>query len=348
MKAKKRRATLRTVAQHLGLSVTTVSRALKDGPEVNRRTIERVKRAAELLQYRPNAGGVSLRTGRSQSIAMIVSFERLNQLNLLTTSLLSGISTAMKARGFRTGIVPHVQHDDPLDIIQELVRDGSVDGVIITHTRPQDNRVKYLLEVGMPFVTFGRTELLSAHPYVDLDHEHIGAEAARLLLDNGHPAPLLFAPSSQFSYSLQFVKGWTKTFNSRNLTVPDELIHFSATTPQSGVEMANEVLRNHPGATGAFVASDEAALGFITAMHQAGRRIGYDLGLITYGGSQLHDYLNPPTSAFHYSHYRIADMLADGLARAIDGEDYARLRTVVQAGFVDHGSHFVHRQDLNS
>lgn len=341
MNKRSRRATLHTVAQHLGISATTVSRALKDGPEVNAETIDRVKRAAEMLGYRPNAGGVNLRTGRSQSIAMVLSFERQDQLNIVTASLLVGVSTAMKALGYRTGIVPHLQHDDPVEIVRNLVREGSVDGIIITHTRPQDDRVKYLLEVGMPFVTFGRTELLSAHPHVDLDHEQIGAEAARLLLDNGHPAPLLFAPSSQFSYSLQFVKGWTKTFNARNLTVPDELIHFSATTPQSGVDMAREVLRRHTESTGAFVASDEAGLGFITAMHQAGRRIGRDFGVVTYGGARLHDFLNPPTSAFYYPHSKIAELLAEMLVRAIDGEDYAGLRTVVQSSFVDHGSHIL-------
>ncbi|MBY5558421.1 substrate-binding domain-containing protein (plasmid) [Rhizobium leguminosarum] len=341
MNQQKPRATLRTVAQHLGISVTTVSRALKDGPEVNQETIDRVKRAADKLGYRPNTGGVNLRTGRSQSIAMVLSFERQEQLNIVTASLLVGISTAMKARGYRTGIVPHLQHDDPLDIVRNLAREGSVDGVIITHTRPQDERVKYLLEIGMPFVTFGRTELLSAHPYVDLDHEQIGADAARLLLDNGHPNPLLFAPSSQFSYSLQFVKGWTKTFNARNLTVPDELIHFSATTPQSGVDMAREVLLRHPESTGAFVASDEAGLGFITAMQQAGRQIGKDFGLITYGGARLHDFLSPPTSAFYYPHAGIADLLSEMLARAVDGEDYAQLRRVVPGEFVDHGSHIL-------
>jgi len=341
MSQQRPRATLRTVAEHLGISVTTVSRALKDGPEVNAETIDRVKRAADKLGYRPNTGGVNLRTGRSQSIAMVLSFERQDQLNIVTASLLVGVSTAMKALGYRTSIVPHLQHDDPLEIVRNLVREGSVDGIIITHTRPQDERVKYLLEVGMPFVTFGRTELLSAHPHVDLDHEQIGADAARLLLDSGHPAPLLFAPSSQFSYSLQFVKGWTKTFNARNLTVPDELIHFSATTPQSGVDMAREVLLRHPEATGAFVASDEAGLGFITAMHQAGRYIGRDFGVVTYGGGRLHDFLSPPTSAFYYPHSEIASLLSEMLVRAIDGEDYAQLRKVVQADFVDHGSHIL-------
>ncbi len=343
MNQQRPRATLRTLATHLGVSVTTVSRALKDGPEVNAETIERVKRAADKLGYRPNTGGVNLRTGRTQSIAFVLSFERQDQLNIVTASLLVGISTAMTARGYRTSIVPHLQHDDPLAIIRNLSREGSVDGIIITHTRPQDERVKYLLEVGMPFVTFGRTDLLSAHPYVDIDHEQIGAEAARLLIDSGHPAPLLFAPSSQFSYSLQFVKGWTKTFNARNLTVPDELIHFSATTPQSGVDMAREVLLRHPESTGAFVASDEAGLGFITAMHQAGRSIGKDFGLITYGGARLHDFLSPPTSAFHYPHGGIADLLSDMLARAIDGEDYAKLSRVVPGEFVDHGSHILQR-----
>lgn len=339
MNQQRPRATLRTLARQLGISVTTASRALKDGPEVNAETIDRVKRAAEKLGYRPNAGGVNLRTGRSQSIAMVLSFERQEQLNIVTASLLVGISTAMRARGYRTGIIPHLQHDHPVEIVRNLSREGSMDGVIITHTRPQDERVKYLLEVGMPFVTFGRTELLSAHPYVDIDHEQIGADAAKLLLDSGHAAPLLFAPSSQFSYSLQFVKGWTKTFNARNLTVPDELIHFSATTPQSGVDMAREVLLRHPESTGAFVASDEAGLGFITAMQQAGRQIGKDFGLITYGGARLHDFLNPPTSAFYYPHAGIADLLSEMLARAIEGEDYAQLGRVVPSEFVDHGTH---------
>lgn len=337
------RVTLRTIAKALDLSVTTVSRALKDGSDVNAETIQRVKGVAASLGYRPNLGGVNLRTGKSQSIAMVVRFERQGELSILTASLLEGVSSTMKARGYRTILIPQLPTDDPLDVVRELARQGSVDGVIITHTRPQDDRVKYLLEIGMPFVTFGRTELLSAHPHVDLDHEAIGAEAARLLLDAGHAAPILAAPSSQYTYSLQFVKGWTKTFNTRHIEVPDDLIHFSATSPNSGVELAKTILRWHPGATAAFVASDEAGIGFIATMRAAGREIGRDFGLLTYGGSNLHDFLSPPTSAFYYSNYLIGEQLASLLDRAIAGEEPARLKSVVQANFIDHGSQFVSR-----
>jgi LacI family transcriptional regulator len=333
------RVTLRTVATALGLSATTVSRALKEASDVSAETIERVKRAAAELGYRPNLGGVNLRTGKSLAIGMVVRFERQGELNILTASLLEGVSSTMKAKGYRTILVPQLPADDPLEVVQQLAREGSVDGVLITHTIPQDDRVKYLLEIGMPFVTFGRTELLSAHAHVDLDHEAIGAEAARLLLDAGHAAPILFAPSSQYSYSLQFVKGWTKTFTARHLSVPDDLIHFSATTPNSGFELVQTILRWHPNSTGAFIASDEAGLGFVAAMRQAGREIGKDFGLLTYGGSNLHDFLSPPTSAFYYSNYLIGEELASLLERAIAGERLVDLRTIVTADFVDHGSH---------
>src|SRR5689334_14206144 len=70
------RVTLRTVATTLGLSITTVSRALKEGPEVNRETIELVKRVAGELGYRPNLGGLNLRTGKTHAIGIVLPFER--------------------------------------------------------------------------------------------------------------------------------------------------------------------------------------------------------------------------------------------------------------------------------
>jgi len=332
------RVTLRTVATALGLSVTTVSRALKEGPEVNRETIELVKRVAGELGYRPNLGGINLRTGKTHAIGIVLPFGREGEMNIVVASLIEGASRFMKARGYRTTIVPQLQADDPLATVRDIVEEGSVDGVIITHTTPQDDRVKYLLEVGMPFVTFGRTELLSAHPSIDLDHEVIGAAAARLLLDAGHAMPLLIAPSSQFTYSLQFVRGWRRTFVERDFRVPDSFIHFTAVTPDNGREMAKRVAASHPEATAAFVASEEAALGFLAGLRDVGRQVGKDFALITYGGTALPDFFNPPLSTFYYSNHAIGERLAAFLHRAIAGENPADLRDVVRAEFVDHQS----------
>ncbi|MBB6487339.1 LacI family transcriptional regulator [Rhizobium lusitanum] len=336
------RVTLRTVATALGLSVTTVSRALKEGPEVNKETIELVKRVAGELGYRPNLGGINLRTGKTHAIGIVLPFGREGEMNIVVASLIEGASRYMKARGYRTTLVPQSQADDPLTGVRDIVEEGSVDGIIITHTTPQDDRVKYLLEVGIPFVTFGRTELLSAHPSVDLDHEVIGAEAAGLLLDAGHHRPLLIAPSSHFTYSLQFMRGWHKAFADRHLIAPDDLIHCTATTPDNGREMAKHVIATNPEATAAFVASEEAALGFLAGLRDVGREAGRDFALITYGGTALPDFFNPPLSSFYYSNHAIGERLAAFLHRAIAGEDPADLREVVRAAFVDHQSQILH------
>ncbi|NLS00524.1 LacI family DNA-binding transcriptional regulator [Rhizobium sp. P38BS-XIX] len=336
------RVTLRTVATALGLSVTTVSRALKEGPEVNRETIELVKRVAGELGYRPNLGGINLRTGKTHAIGIVLPFGREGEMNIVVASLIEGASRYMKARGYRTTIVPQLQADDPLATVRDIVEEGSVDGIVITHTTPQDDRVKYLLEVGMPFVTFGRTELLSVHPSIDLDHEVIGAEAARLLLDAGHSMPLLIAPSHDFTYGLQFVRGWRKTFAERNLQAQDDCIYVTTTTPDNGRDMAKGIMALKPDATAAFVASEEAALGFLAGLRDVGREVGKDFALITYGGTALPGFFNPPLSTFHYSNHAVGERLAAFLHRAIAGENPGELSEVVRAVFVDHHSQTFH------
>jgi LacI family transcriptional regulator len=332
------RVTLRTVATSLGLSVTTVSRALKEGPEVNCETIKIVKKAAAELGYRPNLGGLNLKTGKTHAIGIVLPFERQGDMNIIVASLVEGVSGSMKKFGYRTTVSPQLQSDDPLRAVRDLVEEGSVDGIIITHTLPQDERVKYLLDNGMPFVTFGRTELPDLHPSIDIDHEQIGATAALMLLDAGHSAPLLIAPSSRFTYSLQFIRGWTAGFAARNISIPDNGIYFAPTTPDSGEEIARNIVAWHPETTAAFVASEEAALGFLSGLRRAGRRPGEDFALVTYGGTKLHDFLNPPLSTFYYSNYLIGERLATLLHQSMAGEDPADLRELVAADLIDHRS----------
>jgi len=337
------RVTLRNLADQLGLSVTTVSRALKDGPEVNGETIALVKAAASAAGYRPNLGGVNLRTGKSGAIGVVLPFERQGEMNIVVASLVEGVVRHMKANGYRTILVPQLETDDPQQVVQDLVGEGAVDGIILTHTRPDDARVRYLLDWHMPVVTFGRTELPTPHASLDLDHEAIGARAATLLIDAGHVAPLLVAPSSQFTYSRHFAAGWRRGFAERGLVVPEERIHHTATTPDSGRSLARALLALHPDASAAFVASEEAALGFVAGLALSGRVVGRDFALVTYGGTDLHDFLVPPLSAFHFPNIEIGGRLAELLLQAMAGVPAEDLYATLDARFDDHGSQTLSR-----
>jgi len=341
------RVTLRTLAAQLGLSVTTVSRALKKGSEVNLTTIEKVESAARTMGYRPHLGGINLRTGRSHAIGVFLPLDRAGEINNFISSLIEGVSAYLKTVSYKTMVVPVLRDDDHLNSLRDIVEEQSVDGIILKSTTPQDDRVKYLLQIGFPFVTYGRTELFTPHPHFDIDHESIGASAANILLDAGHKDPILIAPPSNLTYSLQFTRGWRRTHAARRLECADNTILFAALTPNSGQEIVGELFAKNPNATAAFIASEEAALGFVVGLREVNREVYRDFSLITYGGSQLHRFLNPPISAFIYSHFYTGERLAEFLIRSIAGEDPENLRQVDQAEFIDLGSQFLDRTEEN-
>jgi LacI family transcriptional regulator len=164
------------------------------------------------------------------------------------------------------------------------------------------------------------------------------------LLDAGHTNPVLIAPPADQTYSLQFSKGWRQAHASRRLKCAENTILFAALTPNSGQEIVGELFAKNPAATAAFIASEEAALGFVAGLREMGRAVYRDFSLITYGGSQLHRFLNPPISAFIYSHFYTGERLAEFLIRSIGGEGPEHLQQVDQAEFIDFGSQFLEQK----
>ncbi len=333
------RVTLRTVAGHLGLSITTVSRALKRGSDVKGETVAKVEAAARSLGYRPHLGGITLRTGRTHAIGIILPLGGEGDVNKFVASLIEGVSAFAKTVGYRTAVVPLLRGDDPISALKDLVEEQSVDGIILTNTTPQDERVKFLLQSGTPFVTFGRTELFSAHAYVDVDHELIGATAGGMLLDSGHAAPVLVAPPAELTYSKQFQRGWQQAHAARGRSPSDHSIICAANTANSGREVAVKILETSPVTSAAFIANDDAAMGFLSGLWQSGRRVPQDFGIITYGGTRMHSFMSPPLSAFIFPHFDTGQRLAMFLIRLIGGESADMLREVSVAEFIDLGSH---------
>lgn len=168
-----KRPTLKTIANATGLSLSTVSLALRGGANLKKETLEKVTTAARELGYIPDTAGVRLRTGRSNAIGLIldgredsVGFSRM---------LIQGANKIVRQKGMALNVFPQFERSDTLKMIDQVVRNGLVDGLILTHTEPQDIRVKMLLEAEFPFVTHGRTELFTAHPYHDFDTDRFFA-----------------------------------------------------------------------------------------------------------------------------------------------------------------------------
>lgn len=202
------RPTLKTIAAETGLAVATVSRALKDAPDIGEETKRRVRETAARLGYRPNRAGVRLRTGKTNVIALALSTEQ-GVMNH-TSRLMYSIANALRGTAYHMVVMPFFPDQDPMDPIRYLVETGSADGVILNQTRPEDPRIRYLVERGLPFATHGRTDMGLEHSYFDFDNEAFGRVSVETLARAGRRRLLLVPPPRIHAYSRHMTKGFAE------------------------------------------------------------------------------------------------------------------------------------------
>ena len=175
-----------------GLGVTTVSRALKDAPEIGEETRRRVQLVARQVGYRPNRAGVRLRTGKTNVISLVLNTEE--QIGGFVSDMIYGISEHLAQTPYHLIVTPYSRTNDPLEPVRYVVETGSADGIIISRTEPDDKRVRYMLERGFPFATHGRTEVGTEHPFHDFDNYAFAREAVKKLAELGRKRLALLAP----------------------------------------------------------------------------------------------------------------------------------------------------------
>ncbi len=324
-----KRATLKTVAQELGLSVTTVSRALKNGPEVRPETIARVKAAAGSLGYTPHQSGLSLRTGRTHTISLILSPEPQSAFPAMGFMFYcQGIIRALEETPYTLSIQPRLTHEDLLKPIQRIVEGQLADGVIIGQTRAQDLRVKYLLEQDFPFVTFGRTELFTPHPYFDVRHELITYESFQRLQQQGHQRIALINPPEGLNYTGHRLSGYRQALTERGLPFDPTLVVASELSFETGRTIFRQFqsLPNPPSAI--LSPGVSTTLGILEEMRATGMQLSRDLDLIAFEGTNYLEFNNPRINAYHSSLELAGEQLCRLLLRRLEGEPAETLNTL--------------------
>jgi LacI family transcriptional regulator len=205
MAALAERPTLKTIALATGLAVATVSRALKDAPDIGETTKKRVRAMALQLGYRPNRAGVRLRTGKTNVIALVLSTESDVMNN--TAKLIYSIADSLRGTPYHLVVMPFFSDQNPLDPVRYLVETGSADGIIMNQTQPNDPRIAYLTEHRIPFATHGRTDMGIDHPYFDYDSYMFGVLAARKAAMLGRKFMYLIAPPQTQMYARHTIDG---------------------------------------------------------------------------------------------------------------------------------------------
>jgi LacI family transcriptional regulator len=313
---------LKELSEHLGLSQTTVSRALNGFPEVGEVTRKRVVEAAEQFQYRPNSSARKLATGRAGAIGIVISSERNLLLDPIFTDFLAGV--ASRSAQVDTDVLVSSSLGDEAGTYRRLARVRSVDAVVLSTPTVDDSRIALLQRLGMPFVVHGRSLTSLPYAHLDIDNEAAFFQATSLLGDLGHRRIGLINESVNFTFAMHRSRGWRHALAERGLPVLPELECSSRMTEENGYRMARGLFDLAEPPTALLCSSIFSALGAMRAARDTGRVVGKDLSLIAHddGLAAIRpETLTPPLtttfSSIHAAGIRIAE-IGQAIAKGAD------------------------------
>jgi len=320
------RPTLKTIAFMTGLGITTVSRALKDAPEIGEETRRRVQLVARQVGYRPNRAGVRLRTGKTNVISLVLNTEE--QVGGFVSDLIYGISEELSATPYHLIVTPYSRSNDPLEPVRYVVETGSADGIIISRTEPRDPRIRYLTEHGFPFVTHGRSDMGIEHPFHDFDNHAYALEAVRRLAGLGRRRLALLAPPANLSYHHHMRDGFLDGLSEADLVE----VPFTGATVDHSIDdirdRAIELMKRRVRPDGIVSGSGQATFALVAGIEDAGLVVGEDVDIVSKQSSRLLHLLRPTIYVVNESVRLAGRELARTVLGAISGQPIASLQSL--------------------
>lgn len=323
---KKQRPTQRTIATKVGISVGAVSRALANDPRMAVETRALVQKAAKELGYSPDRAALRLRTGRTHVISLILPPHE--EILGFGTLLIRGISARLENTPFHLIVLPDFELEESDERIRRVVRDNLADGIIFSRTTPNDSRIRFLLESDFPFVSHGRSELATPHPFVDYDNFTFGRKAAEMLIDRGATHLGILLPPERFTFRQHLLHGFMTAVRAAG--VRHEIIDGVSLDSDAEAISANIQRRfSAPNAPdGLVLPGDVSGLAALAAIQDLGLVPGKDVNLVVKQTSGVFGLVRPKVASLYEDLSEAGEKLAELLLKRIAGDPVAELQYI--------------------
>ena len=326
--------TLKDIAERVGKSIPTVSRALGDFADISPETRREVQRVAREMGYEPSVTARNLQRKRTDAIALIMPPARnLRFSDPFFGELISGVVERTGEHGFTLAISTDTS-DDPRETYLKQIRSRQADGFIIVRTRRQDDRINLLREHNVPFVAFGRTDGDNDFHFVDEDGTAGVRQVVDHLIDLGHRRLACISEPLSLTKSYQRVAGFWQGLDAHGIEQGDDLFIEANFRQQSGEEAAEHLLAMAEPPTAIVACNDLLALGAMNAVRKRGLAVGRDVSVTGFDDIMLAEYANPGLTTVHLPAAKMGSLVADMLVRLIKQETLAEEQIIIDPTFV--------------
>ncbi|HEY4063069.1 MAG TPA: LacI family DNA-binding transcriptional regulator [Puia sp.] len=326
------------LAEHLNLSISTVSRALKDSFEISEATKIRVREMALKLDYQPNPHASSLRRNVSKTIAVVIP-EVANNFFALA---IDGIEYVAQEKGYHVLIyITHEKMQKEVTFVNHLLN-GRADGVLMSLSAETDNynHLTDLKGKGLPLVFFDRTCDSIESSAITTDDLDSGFAATEHLIRAGCTRIAYLDLSRNLSISNKRMEGYYKALEKYQIPRDEKLILECTNNVSANEELIGNALGVSERPNGIFASVEKLAIATYYVCERMNIKIPQELKIVSFSNLEVSSLLSPSLTTITQPAYEIGKQAALQLFRYIDKKDLAHVceKIVLKSTLIPRGS----------
>ena len=275
---------LKELSLSLGLSQTTVSRALNGYPEVSEATRARVRLAAERFSYAPSTQAKGLATGKAFAIGHVIPVTSQHEMvNPIFGDFIAGAGEIYGRNGYEMILSILDPSSTEEDVYRGLHARRSVDGVVLHGPKMEDPRIRLLQNLKLPFVVHGRASgTATPYAWIDVNNRRAFQRATDFLIDLGHRRIALLNGLEEMDFAFRRRTGFEDAMKAHGLPTSADLMTSQEMTEDAGYIVTGRML-DKPGAPTAIVCSSMImAMGARRAIEERKLVLGDDVSIVTH------------------------------------------------------------------
>ena len=319
--------TIYDVAEALNISPSTVSRGLKDHPQIHKDTKKKIRAVAKEMGYQQNKFASSLRKRRTETIGVVVP--KLNSYFMAT--VISGVEKITNKHGYGL-IISQSQESVKQEIsCVSTLFDSRVDGILISlafDTKNLDHFNK-LLNKDIPVVFFDRVADCSGCMSVIIDNFKAGYEATDHLIKQGCKRIIHLGGNLYRNVYSERLRGYKQALHDNGIDFNQKFVFISDLTGQSGRDIMKKVIKQNLKPDGIFASNDTSAVATMVEMQEAGIKIPEDIAVAGFNNEPISQVIRPNLTTVDYPAREIGEIAATALIEKLNNSQSANYSTIV-------------------
>jgi LacI family transcriptional regulator len=336
----KKKVTLKQIAKELDVSISTVSKSLKNSSEISEDTRQKVQAFAKLYNYKPNLIALSLKNRKTKTIGIIIP----EIIHHFFATVISGIEQYANEKGYNVMVCLSDESFDKEVINMELLANGSIDGFIMslskeTQQKKDFHHIAEVINQGMPVVMFDRITNEILCDKVIIDDVHAAFNAVQFLIDKGFKKIGLITTVDYVSVGKLRTDGYIKALKNNNLTFDESLILKVEDIDNCSAEI--ELLLKNNKFDAVFAVNELFAVTAIKTAHKLGMKIPKDLSIIGFTDGIISKYSSPSITTVSQNGIKMGNKAAKMLIERLESneEDEEHYKTeVIETHLVERES----------